>query len=935
MDAPPLDRRLRLLLISIAATIAAIVVIVTPYTLLFPDGGMIFPYIPPPLSALRPAREAMANLLPSMPLIALLGAGFLSLVAVWRLNRAGRPREAVRAAGLIAALGMAAAGQAAGHANEYALAGWFYLFAALSFAGWASLSREQLASAATPVGVSRRVERVALALVLLLTFVARFYELQRIPYGIEGDEAKWTAQVVDVMLEHRHVLASDWHYWAVPGSFYMQAPFHYLFGPSLLSARIAVGFYSVLASLVFYALTRALFNAPAALLATGFMSVSILDISASRQALVESHTKLWVIAGPALLILALRHRRSWLFALAGAAFGLGIVTYDTYLPILGVGGAIFLIEMLFILRAEPAARDWRAWLIRWAAFLAALAPLLGRAWLYIGGRGHDYRLEDVGWATRPVETFLNGLGRVLRVFFEQVDRDFFHTRPGPLINGLLVPLLVLGVIGCLALWRRQGGRVSLVWAALTLFPAPIVLQLTYPRVLYTALPALYILAALGAFWVIQSLWAWAGRQGRRALLAFLCVCVIAYPTLNLYIYFNEVHESANDKAYRELSDFLVHFADEDRLIFIPYLPLRGDLAEQARPWFDFYMRQNYAPGTQGRYYQIVRYPDLFVAMTQAFEQYTSIGVLIDRNVLEPQLRQALVENIRGCFRAQAVWPREYADFLLFWSEDQRNAPCYSARITLTPEETLPAYSIDSPPLLYWSVSNGAPLQAALECQRQRSDIFILEVEDFEESQFYSFKDDIVDGFSGRGVIADDPGDAPPLVATTYELPRDDTYTVWARAYRVRDDGFPLYLTVDDYPVPLPFSVNPPINAWHWERLGDFELTAGEVYFAVTRPYEGEKPFAIYIDTLLLTTDQTYEPEDLDARWETVLPGEPVDLPAPGVQQGVFSMAEHWGEGIYRCRAGVWDGKRLRDSEGNVGVWSGWVEMMVVEPETES
>ncbi|GAB4452539.1 MAG: hypothetical protein Kow00120_22650 [Anaerolineae bacterium] len=929
------DRRLLLAITVIVAVLVIVAVWVTPYNLRFPGQGMISPYEPPPLSALQPARAAMAALLPALPLVALIVAAILSPIAFWWFYRAGKPREALRAAGLITALAMAAAGQAAGQTGEYTVAAFLYLVAALGFAGWVALSRETIAAGVTPLRAPRRLELAALALVMVLAFAARFYEFQRIPYGIEGDEAKWTAEVVGAMIDQRHVLASDWHYGGVPGSFYMQAPFHHLFKPTLLSARMAVAVYSLLATLLFYALARTLFNTPVALLATGLMSVSLVDISASRQALVEGHTKLWIIGGPALLVMALQYRRVWMFALAGAAFGLGIVTYDTYLPMLGVGGAIFVVEMLFILRAEPAERAWRPWAMRWAAFLAALGVFLGRAMLYVGGRGGDYRVEDLGWASAPLDTFLLGLGRVLRVFFEQVDRDFFHDREGPLINGLLVPFVVLGVIGCLALWRQRSARVVLIWTAVTLFPVPIALLVVYPRVLYKVLPALYLLAALGIFWALRFAWSLAGRLGRPAIWAAIAACAVAYPTLNLYIYFNEVHESANDIAYREISDFLVHYAEEGRLILIPYLPFSHDMAEDAQPWLNFYMRQNFDEGTQGRFYKIVSYEDLFATMTQAFARYESVGVIIDRNAIDPTPREAIIANLRECYVADAVWPRTYADFMLFWSGAQESAPCYSAQVTFAPEVTLPAYPATAPPVFYWSVSNGTPRQVALQCQRQRQDLLFLEAEDFDESQYYVVREDIVEGFSGRGVISDEPGDLMPLAAKRFNLPRDGVYTVWVRSYRIRDDGFPPYLTVGDYPEPFPFSVNPALFAWQWDRIGDFRLDGGEVYIAVTRPYEGAKPFAVYVDVVLLTSDPNFDPEATEARWEDVLPGDPVDLPAPGVQQGVLTVEENWTPGIYRCRVGVWDGERLRDNEGAAGVRSPWLQLVVTAPEPAS
>ena len=108
------------------------------------------------------------------------------------------------------------------------------------------------------------------------------------------------------MEDHEFRYSTDYHLSSVPVSFYMQAPFHHLFGPGLLSARLTVATFSVLGSLAFYWLARELFGVPVALLATFLLSVSIFDISASRLANVESHVKLWPLLALALLPATIR-----------------------------------------------------------------------------------------------------------------------------------------------------------------------------------------------------------------------------------------------------------------------------------------------------------------------------------------------------------------------------------------------------------------------------------------------------------------------------------------------------------------------------------------------------------------------------------------------------------------------------------------------------
>ncbi|MBN1287625.1 MAG: glycosyltransferase family 39 protein [Anaerolineae bacterium] len=932
MQPPLTDRRLVAALLITVAAIWAILVAVTPYNLHAPGTAMLFPLDPPPLSFLSPVYAQLRSITPALPGAALLLTAALGGAAsVWLYRKEGR-----RAAGKVAplfALGMAASGQAFAINAQYTPAVIFYLLAAATFGAWAWGRRAQLAGRIAPVAVARRWETAALVGLFLATVLARFYELQRIPYGVEGDEAKWTVEVAGVMVDQMQVLSSDWHFGGVPGSFYMQAPFHRLLGPSLLSARIAVAVYSVIATFVFYGFVRAFYNIPIALLATGFVSVSMLDLSASRSALVEGHNKLWVVTAPALLMLALKYRRWQLFALAGGAFGFGILTYDTYLPMLGVGGALLLIDTALDLWQTRDPRDVPDWAARWAAFGLALFVFFGRAYYYIGGRGGDYKLEDVGWTGAPVETLLRGVGRILRVFAEQVDADFLHTRQGPLINGALIPFVALGAVGCLLLWQRREARLPLIWAGLVIFPVPVVLHIAYPRVLYPSLPALYLLAAIGLYWALRALWEWSNRLGRRALLAALLAGLVVYPAYNLYIYFNQLrHDDATRVTTREMSDFLLHYAREGRLILVPYLPLSSDLVEGSKPWYNFYLRQHYANGTQERYYRLVAYADLLPVMTRLFgdSEYDSIGVLVDSNVLDMAPREHILGTVRRCYRADVTWGRKYSRLMLFDAAAQAQAPCYGARATLTLTPSQDVYDPGAPPYFRWSVSAGAPLQAALQCQRQSDAIQFVEAEDFTDLQYYTFRADAVAGASGRGVISDEPGAEFPLASTMFEIDEPGRYQVWARTYRLRADDYPLYLLVGDHAEALGFSVDPPLNTWHWELVGTFDRPAGATYLAVTRPYEGEKPWAIYFDALAFSRDTGYTPDRVDGRWDNYLPGARSDLPLPGMQQGVFP-APVWEPGFYRCRAGVWDGERLVDNDGAPGIWSEWIELAFVEP----
>jgi len=220
-----------------------------------------------------------------------------------------------------------------------------YLLAAAIFLFWALLARRDLKDHLLQMHWAPWMEWGMLALVLGLTVFARFYALDRVPFGIEGDESKWTVEVVNAIVHGAYPHGTAYHLFSVPISFYMQAPFHILFGPGLVSARIAVAFYSSLGSLVFYLLVRRMFNAPIAWTATFLLAVSLLDVSASRLANVESHVKFWPLLTLLLLLRAV-DKGHWLtYLLAGITTSLGILTYDTVAPLVVIALLIISLEL--------------------------------------------------------------------------------------------------------------------------------------------------------------------------------------------------------------------------------------------------------------------------------------------------------------------------------------------------------------------------------------------------------------------------------------------------------------------------------------------------------------------------------------------------------------------------------------------------------------
>ncbi|MGD2179074.1 MAG: glycosyltransferase family 39 protein, partial [Anaerolineae bacterium] len=345
----------------------------------------------------------------------------------------GRARKALRVATLLATLALGLEGQLLLLNRRLIAASILYGAALLGFIAWLVMYRPGHREDSPSVPRIGQTEAGLLILILALTVSARFYALSHIPYGIEGDESKWTIEVVSVMLDGRHTIQSEYHYATEPTSFYMQAPFHHLLGPGILSARIAVATYSVLASLAFYWLLRETLGPPEALLATALLAVSLVDVSASRLALVEGHVKIWAIAGLAFLAHGLRVRQPIHSFLGGVALAIGLLTYDTFVPMVAVA-ATWTVITLAVQRASP-----REWVVHLTVLLLPILSVMPGVVEYVVGRGEYYGVGRLGWNTAPLTVLRYNVADVIQNAWEQTYADFLFVRHGPIINSLLVP----------------------------------------------------------------------------------------------------------------------------------------------------------------------------------------------------------------------------------------------------------------------------------------------------------------------------------------------------------------------------------------------------------------------------------------------------------------------------------------------------------------
>jgi hypothetical protein len=432
-----------------------------------------------------------------------------------------------------------------------------YILAIFGFGIWAWVGRKRLVMDLEKKPVARTIEVLLVLALLLLTSFNRLYALRTIPYGIEGDEAKWTSEAINLGIRGTPDSSGEYHRDALPVSYYLQMPLHRLLGPSLFAARLTVVLLSIIGTLTFYWLLRQISIMPVAALATFLLSISIFDISASRLANVESFVKIWPILGLALLALAVRMRRWQVYGLSGLAIALGMLTYDTVWPVFGVALTIVIIEL------ARQKEDRRASMSSIAALIAPTLLTLPVIIPYLASRLPYYEFDNKGLNRDTAVTLGQYFSNVIYTWFVTLRSDFLYNRPGPLLNALLLPLLVLGTVAAFALIKRKVSYWTLLWAGLVIFPVPILANSSMGRIYYPALPAVYTLVALGIFFLWKEMDRFFGANLRPILIAITLVPLVWLPLANLFIYFNEVSDGDDRLMRREIGEFAAQATGED------------------------------------------------------------------------------------------------------------------------------------------------------------------------------------------------------------------------------------------------------------------------------------------------------------------------------------------------------------------------------------
>jgi 4-amino-4-deoxy-L-arabinose transferase-like glycosyltransferase len=772
----------------------------------------------------------------------------------------------------------------------------------------------------------QRWELLAFLGVLVIAGVFRFWRIGAYPYGMDGDERSWSIESLFMALSGEFTRGGQGHWHSLPVSFLMQRPFFWVFGYNFMSPRYAVAFFSFISTIPFYLMARRLGGRWVGLVASLLLACSISDTAASRVGLVEAHPKFWVILTMFLIVLALDLRHPLVFALAGASIFCGVLTYETFYPIVAVVGLVFLLQL--VRRRSPV------WLNA-ANGLALATPLIliaSNVREYVEARQEYHFIDwtqhkgnasgflDLSWA--GITYAGEKLEALLRMIFVHQPADYLIIRNGPLTNAALVPFFVLGLLVVVSRIRRVEMSVIALWLAVGLL-VPTATRDPSLRTVYSALPAFYLVTAIGMVFLAQRLfadsnWALPPLRGVSPFLVAVPLVVAfgaATMVVNWRVYFHELQDPDDRQDIRELFDRVSSLTAEGHMLILPVRSSHVDRLEAEADGIRVATASHTGFAKAPEHYRYVAFENLVEAITRSREAGQEPAVVYDKR-LEPEQSQPqdAINQMLSCYPLAELRRGRFFDVYVYSRDALNSEMCYGApRPTpLSPDQSVPS---GTPLVLSWQSEARQQTGYRVLLERRRPGLIFVEAEDFAQLNGWTKGTRFAPGFSGRGFLVD------PLrmVEATHEVavPQEGEYYLWVRSYRRVVDRSRNFVSVDGqswlFSDP---AQSVPLNQWAWSRVGPVWLSAGSHSIGLAREPDRDVFEHMFVDSLILTSDPQVNPEETSL-WETV-----VDTGLVPSQSTSFAVApDVVVPGEYQWRVQVFDGDRLVSADGSLGIWS--------------
>ncbi len=807
--------------------------------------------------------------------------------------------------------------------NEIFIGGaFFYVGSMAGLVAWGTLNRKWRNVFSRQLQFSQRAEIIAITLLFVVMLLTRFYDLSYRVYGLEADETKWTVQSwYSAILRLEYGEFHTKHYTHLPVAFWVRSFFLRVFGLNFLSARIESALGSLISVMLLYFIVRAMTGSPAVSLLSAFLyGFSFIELNLSHQALHDTPTEPWMMASLFALFLALRGRKAWQFQLVGVLLALGMLVYETFYPT----PLIVLVYLLGLAVGEIAKR--KAVVRDWALYLGlALWPVVGVYIVYI----HDYLLGEqahhftellyTGGQTglRGIFDFvLKNAGILLQTtFFKVWWTDSLVNWAGPLVNPLLLPFVVIGLIYTLWNLRRPHYAFLILWYLLEVLPGPILLGSVWPRVLFTATGPLTVWGALGLWTCLAALRAWLPRNASRLAVPVFMLLVIAILANDYVIFTSRLTDPLERQKRRELADQTAQAARQVDVILLPYVPLMNDSVQVESHVILFAVAGVKHKGLDAeKHVEPIEFENLMPALWEARNR-AGAAILFDKSVeASRQDRERVLRVVLTCYPLAVLsGSGRFFDVYLFSPIALTQPACFQPPVpqSLTPEEGA-TLSADAFPAFAWDTHGISSTSFALTVERKREDVFWLEAEtDFAGDGWHN-EAVYAEGYNGIGFLIDDWQSSP--AEYEFHAPQEGTYHVWVRYYKREDNDQRTFLSMAGQTVE--FAQNGgPRNEWIWKDLGAFYLPAGPTPLLLSRAYGQDPQYAIFIDSVVVTSSPDFQPER-DRAWQVAFK---LDEMTSSAAQ--YTLPSALAPGQYRWSVRIFDGNRLVDSSGARGVES--------------
>jgi 4-amino-4-deoxy-L-arabinose transferase-like glycosyltransferase len=372
-------------------------------------------------------------------------------------------------------------------------------------------------------GQRYRREIVLLALVMGVAALLRLLALDRFPPGLYYDEAADAVDAVNTLKTGQWLAFYDTQAGKEAIWIWLQAATFAVAGVGILQIRLTAAVVGLLTVGAVWWAAREIFSAdedPAApdlaLLSAAALATLFIHVHFSRDGYRLLTQPLVGSLAIGALWRGLRGKGAGWLVLAGALLGLSLYTYSAarFYPILLA--VFFPLEWLL---SRPRAASALHVHFRWLAAAAVVALVVfAPMGLHLATqadkaaeRADEVSVFNPDWNQgQPLAALFDSTWRNFAGLVWQGTEDRHWNIPGrPLLDGLTIPLFLLGTAVAISRWRRRTYLFLLLWLVILYLPA----ILSYDRVpifhrAQGATPAVVMLAAVGAW----TAWQWLVRR---------------------------------------------------------------------------------------------------------------------------------------------------------------------------------------------------------------------------------------------------------------------------------------------------------------------------------------------------------------------------------------------------------------------------------------